>query len=429
MNTKSVLAKFQALTLGLMLMGAVQSCNKEADKVAPDADVLAQDCGTVTSPPPAPCKQVTLVAGQHTAVGTVSVAINSSGDALVTYAITTPGVYLSEVHLDLFKTLAQFRADRKLSNGGAIPGHFAFSKSWNAGSRITSYTVSVPAAYVNALNSNCFSIASHAALTNGETAWGGITTSTTRGVNLDPTHQFPGGNWSAYFDFCKTDCTPAAPTIDFTYAWEDLIGSANDSDYNDLVVQSDITKSATELKINFLLAARGASFDHKFQFNIPKTGITSITGAASYIDNGTYYTVTVFESDRAAFNGGYANVASNVPCVAAPQKTVTLGINSSFVYNAAKPYEPFITVYYAGDSNPAYSLYIYDVSHRDTWTSSAGKVYPNGIIIPADWRWPIEYTNITLPYPNFTSLTDGFTPTWANNLADPTKTFDNSACN
>jgi LruC domain-containing protein len=402
-------------------MMAFQGCNKQADLVAPDAGSGIQQAVTV----PAPCEQVTLVAGQHTAVGTVDVAV-SNGDLYVTYNVTKPGIYLSETHLDVFTSIAQLQAAKKLSGGGAIPGKFAYKQTFTAAARATTYTVVIPKAVVDRLGSDCFFIASHAALSNGETAWGGLTTPTATGVSLAAANQFPGANWSVYFEFCKSRCDKA---IDFTYAWEDLAGSANDSDYNDLVVQSDINKSTTELKINFMLTARGASFDHKFQFKIPKAGITGITGAASYTDDGTNYIVTVFENDRLAFNGGYANAWTGAPCTPFAKKTVTLAINNSFVYNAAKPYEPFISVYYAGDTTPAYDLYIYEVSHRDTWTSTDGKTYPNGILIPADWRWPLESINIRTPYPNFTSLTDGFTPTWANTLADPSKTFDKSTCN
>jgi LruC domain-containing protein len=373
---------------------------------------------------PAPCATVTLVAGQHTAVGTVDAAV-SNGDLYVTYTVTSPGIYLSEIHLDIFTSIAQLQAAKKLSGGGAIPGKFAYKQSFTAGSRTTTYTVVVPKAAVDRLNSDCFFIASHAALSNGETAWGGLTRPTPTGVSLDAAKQFPGANWSVYFEFCKSECNKA---VDFTYAWEDLNGSTNDSDYNDLVVQSGITRSSSEMKIDFMLTARGASFGHKFRFKIPMVGITGIFGADSYTNDGTYYYVTVFEDDRVAFPGNYPNVAVGT-CTPFVKKSVTLATTSGFVYNAAVPYEPFITIMYPNTTTPVYDLYIYEVSNRDTWTSTDGKVYPNGILIPADWRWPLESVNIRIPYPNFTSLTEGFTPNWASNLADPSKTFDKSTCN
>ncbi|WP_460548834.1 LruC domain-containing protein [Hymenobacter daeguensis] len=398
-----------------------QSCNKQADQVTPSTNAGAQQAIAV----PASCEQVTLVAGQHTAVGTVDAAV-SNGDLYITYTVTAPGIYLSEIHADIFTSIGQLQAAKKLSGGGAIPGKFAYKQSFTASSHTTTYTVVIPAAAVNALNSDCFNVATHAALSNGETAWGGLTRPTATGVSLDVAKQFPGANWSVYFEFCKSRCNRA---VDFTYAWEDLNGSTNDSDYNDLVVQSAITKSAAEMKIDFMLTARGASFGHRFQFKIPMAGITGIFGADSYSDDGTYYYVTVFENDIVSFPNGYANVITGGTCTPFVKKAVTLTLNSSFTYDPAKPYEPFISILYPGSSTSVYDLYIYEVSHRDTWTSTSGKTYPNGILIPSDWRWPLEGINITVPYPDFTSLTDGFTPTWANNLADASKTFDKSICN
>jgi LruC domain-containing protein len=421
MNTFRLPIKFHSLVSGLLLMLAFQSCNKQADQVAPSANAGAPQANTA----PASCKQVTLVAGQHIAVGTVDAAV-SNGDLYVTYTVTKPGIYLSEIHLDIFTSIAQLQAAKKLSGGGAIPGKFAYKQVFTTNSKTTTYTVKVPQADVDRLNSDCFFIASHAALSNGETAWGGLSRPTSSGVSLDLAKQFPGANWSVYFEFCKSECNKA---IDFTYAWEDLNSSTNDSDYNDLVVQSAITKSASELKINFLLTARGASFGHKFQFKIPKAGITGIFGAASYTSDATSYYITVFDNDMVAFPNGYANVQAGVQCAPFVPAAVVLTIDNTFTYNPAVPYEPFISIIYSGSTTPAYDLYIYEVSHRDTWTSAAGKTYPNGILIPSDWRWPLEGINITVPYPNFTSLTDGFTPTWANTLADASKTFDKSSCN
>lgn len=422
MNTKSVLAKFQALALGLLLMGAAQSCNKEADQIAPDANALAQDCGTPSAPTPTDfCKEVSLVSGQ-TVVGTVGIKMRSNGDALVSYKITAPGVYLTEANMDVFSSLAQLRNAGKISSWSAFPSRFAFDGFWSAYSRVRTYTFVVPSYYISRCGgANCFFVTAQAKLSNCTSAWAGLTSPRSGGgVSLDPSKQFAGCNGSSYFEFCKSEC---APSIDFTYAWEDKSNSDNDSDYNDLVVQSDVTKSATEMKIDFTLVARGASFEHKFQFKIPKAGITGIFGAASYTEVGNDYIVTVFNNDKLAFSTpDFVNTSAGT-CTPYVEKQITLTLNSSFVYNAATPYEPFITVFYPGDPNPVYDLYVYSVSQRSTWTSPAGKVYPNGIVIPADWKWPLEAVNIAAAYPNFTSISDGFTPTWANTLGDPSKVF------
>ena len=49
---------------------------------------------------------------------------------------------------------------------------------------------------------------------------------------------------------------------------------------------------------------------------------------------------------------------------------------------------------------------------NDTWVATDGQRYPNGILIPSDWKWPLESMPITGPYPNFMSLTVGFNPLW-----------------
>ncbi|MBO0358192.1 LruC domain-containing protein [Hymenobacter sp. BT186] len=365
--------------------------------------------------------------------GTVDVALDANF-LYVTYNITAPNVYLLETHLDVFDNITAFRNAKKLSGGGAIPGKFAYKASFSAGARKTSYTATIPRSVVDGLPRDCFFIASHAALSNGETAWGGLCSESGNGVSLNNAAQFPGANWSTYFEFCKSGCNGP---VDFTYAWEDLRNTGNDADYNDLVIKSDVTKTSNMMQIKFTAAARGAGYDHAFKFNIPKTGIpqgsAGIFGASSVQDMGTYFTVTVFPSTKTALpsagSSGFANTVPSEPCVAPNEHTVTIAIDGSFPYNAARPYEPFISVYTSGmaSGTPAYDLNVYGVSTpADTWTDTDGDVYPNGILIPSDWKWPLENVRITAAYPNFRSITDGFNPNWAN-TAPTTGTF--SSCN
>lgn len=427
LNFNKLQIRFGLLLSFLVVLLAFQSCKKDTNTAKPGTDA-AIPVGTVSIPNA--CKQVCLVANQRTYVGAVGV-MTKNGDVLVTYKLGKPNVYLTEVHVDIFATLAQLQAAQKLGNEGAIANKFAFTQAWNAADKMTTYTVTVPKAYVDQLNSDCFFVASQAVLSSGETAWGGLCTDSSTGVSSDAGKQFPGSNGSIYFEFCKGDC---AQTVDFTYAWEDLRGSGNDSDYNDLVVQSRVSKSTSELKIDFTATARGSSYDHKVRFRVPKTGVIGIFGAASYTQDASYYYVTVFESTKAALpalgSGGSANAEVGPACVPFARKQVVLTLDKTFVYDSTKPYEPFISVYDSGNATQgtAYDLYIYEVSNRDTWTATNGKAYPNGILIPSDWRWPLEGINIARPYPRFTSLTDGFTANWANTLTDPSKTFDKSIC-
>lgn len=425
----------------LVLVFAVfmfQSC-EEADKsVSPnetDAKIAKghdMDSGLMAwdETVPDPCKSVCLVAGQHMNVGSVDVAV-VDGDLFVTYNILENGIYLQEVHLDIFASVEEFKAAKKISNGGAIPGKFEYKQSWSANDMITSHTVKIPSDYVDKVSGgkNCFYIASHAALSNGETAWGGVCNESDKGVTLVNALQFPGKNWSVYFEFCLDDCNSP---IDFTYAWEDLKISGNDADYNDLVIKSDVLKSSNELSIDFFASARGAAYDHAFKIKVPKIGVTGISGDSGVESDADFYYITVFASTKAVLpEEGVsphlfaANTAPNdITCDPTATSQIIISINGSFVYDEAKPFEPFITVH--PGTALAYDLYIWEVSGLSTWTNGAGKEYPNGILIPADWQWPLERQIITGPYPDFTSITDGWNPNWADNLADPSKVW---SCN
>jgi len=416
-----------------------QSCESESIEIIENAKKkpsktdwgLTEWTGTV----PDACKEVCLVAGQHMYVGTVNVATDN-GDLLVTYNITEEGVYLEEVHLDIFSSIDQFKAAKKVSNGGAIPGKFEYKMSWSADEMITSHTVRIPKNYVEYIGGDCLFIASHAALSNGETAWGGLCDVSDNNItNLDEAKQFPGANWSVYFEFCAEECTES---IDFTYAWEDLQNIGNDADYNDLVIQSDIIKSNDEVKITFLATARGAAFDHRFKFKIPKTGITDIFGAFNVVDDGTHYIVTVFESTKVALppDGGNphpftANTSiRSFGCTPFAYKEVVIAIDNTFSFNPSFPYEPFINVTpFAPFGTDPYDLYIYEVSGRDTWIDNAGDEFPNGVIISSDWKWPLSGIHISTVYPDFENLTSGWNPNWADNLINASQVFDKSTCN
>jgi LruC domain-containing protein len=373
------------------------------------------------------------VAGQHDYVGTVDVALDG-GDILVTYRVTKPGVYLKEIHLDIFDSEAELEAAGKLKNGNAVPGKFAIKESFNTNE--TTKTYRILKANLPASVDDCYFIASHAALSNGETAWGGLCSNSRPRTSLDEAKQFPGKNWSVYFEFCTRECLS---TIDFTYAWEDLRDNGNDQDYNDLVVQSDITKSPNELKIDFLATARGASYDHSFIIKIPATGIEQIFGVAptDVTLQGGFYYVTVFRSTKEALPGrasGAANTRKEEECVPFAEKAVTFTINNNFNYDAAKPYEPFIRVWSQGTagSGTNYDLYIYAVSGgiENTYLDDNNVTrYPNGILIPRDWRWPFEQVSINeptggkvAPYASFDAAN------WFDNPTNLAQTFDKSTC-
>ena len=411
-----------------------QGCNEAVQDVSPNEIDLElskaqMDWGLMewTGEAPDPCKQVCLVAGQHMNVGSVDVAVQGN-DLIVTYNILEEGIYLEEVHLDIFVSEDEFKAAKKISNGGAIPGKFEYKMSWSADDMVTSHSVLIPEEYINEVTGgeNCFFVASHAALSNGETAWGGICNESEKGVTLVDALQFPGNNWSVYFEFCMDDCVSP---IDFTYAWEDLKNSGNDADYNDLVIQSDVLKTPSQLIIDFYASARGAAYDHAFKIKVPKLGVISITGNDGIDSDPNFWYVTVFPSTKVALpaegiapHAFAANTAANdTDCEPTASAQIVINIDGTFVYDENVPYEPFITVFPTNNDDP-YDLYVWEISWTDTWIKD-GKEYPNGILIPDDWQWPIERNIITSAYPNFSSITDGWNPDWAEYLADPSKVW------
>ncbi|NMM48141.1 LruC domain-containing protein [Marinigracilibium pacificum] len=433
---KSKLGFLSLMMIGLSIV-ILQSCS-DGEQVKPlkgkqnAGKSMNYDLMDYEVDAPAACKEVCLVAGQHMLAGTVQVAYEG-GNLYVTYNVTQPGVYLEEIHLDLFNSVEEFKAAKKISGGGAIPGKFEFKKSWSAESMVTSYTAVIPSSYVDMFG-DCFFVATHAALSNGETAWGGVCDESDKGVTLDGAKQFPGANWGVFFEFCKEECED--PTIDFTYAWEDLLDNANDADYNDLVVQSAIIRTASELKITLFAAARGASLDHSFRFMIPAQGVVSILGAYDYELVGDKYMVTVFENTTDAIPGDpFANTVSADGCYPGASMMITISTDDTFNFNPAAPYDPFLRVYnwgYEAAPDVFYDLYIWELPGNqhaaNTWIASNGKEYPNGILIPFDWKWPEEGQMIMGPYADFMSITDGWNPNWADNLTDVNLTFDRTVC-
>ncbi|WP_084708646.1 LruC domain-containing protein [Hymenobacter norwichensis] len=411
-----LLRSVKAVVTASLLSLTFQSCTKEVDDVNPKLSASTSSTDSYATLP-ATCKSVCLVNSQRQYIGTVDAALDNNY-LYVTYKITKPNVYLLETNLDVFRDCAQLVRSWKIGLFGIMPDRFAYQACFRATDRRTTFTARIPRSAVDCLNIDLVSIAANAELTNCGVAWGTECDGTSNCVSINSATRFPGLNGGSFFQLNKTECS--AP-IDFTYAWEDLRNAGNDADYNDLVIKSNVTKRAATMDITFTASARGAGYDHAFKFNLPKTGVTSITGAADVQDNGTFYTVTVFPSTKTALptsgTSGFANTVASELCVTPATRTVTVNINSTFRYNAARPYEPFISVYISGTASgtPTYDLGIYDLAANtgDTWTDTDGKVYPNGILIPADWKWPLENVRISTVYPTFTSLPN-FTPTWAN---------------
>ncbi len=396
---------------------------------------------------PVGCFETCLIAGQHIDAGIMEVA-HDQDYLYVTYRITQEDVYLMEVHLDLFSDDEDF-TDVPHKNGNPIPGKFEYKKEWGNNEMVTSHTVRINRYQADLVDLECINIASHAALSNGETAWGAVCDDP---QSLD----FPGKNWATYFKYCFPAC---AEKVDFTYAWEDInsdnqnVNLSNDADYNDLVIQStqNIVDNGVEssiLELKFIAIARGAGYAHAFRVNIPIMGAYSLDGGNTIQNSNGTLTLEVFNNTRTAIpanNIGQYEFGTNtweVNCLETSTKEyeiIVYGELGKYSDGLVESYiDPFIRV---KSVNPNYDLHIWEITGntaRDTYEfvdpngiypEGVGKKFPNGIIISEDWQWPLETRNIWGPYSNFSSISSWNSNWYQGGASDASLVFDKIAYN
>ncbi len=233
-----------------------------------------------------------------------------------------------------------------------------------------------------------------------------------------------------YLGYCFNDCDP----IDFTFAFEDLKGDTNDADYNDIVLQakySNEVENENDLKsINmaFYATARGAVYDHEFKIRIPVNGkstvaIWKINQYGNLEDSKTLQfdgviDLSVFASTKQVLPAndtrgiGFSNSDPTKdangfpPCFASSWKTlVKVDIqepqNNKLGVDLVAPFDPYIRVTPTTEpKEPAYDLHIYEITQTNTFVFNS-LTYPNGIIVPSDWNWPMEGIPINNVYPDF----------------------------
>ena len=377
---------------------------------------------------------VCLIAGQHDYVGSVTVGNDADGNLFVTYQ-TIDGYKLTEIHLAV---AASEEGIPQNNPGNPQVGHFAYNMEFQ-GDYPTTHTIKITDPDLD--GNGCAIIAAHAVVSGmdgNQTAWGGPCED---GEYTEGAMEFtPGknGSWARYFQYCEGfNCEKK---VDFTFAWEDLLDERNDADYNDFITQATMLKTSESLTIMFNATARGAAYDHEFKFLIPQAGITSIDGADAVDDDGGgNWIVTVFSSTKTALppenldpNPPTANtVDRGTSCIITPyaKDTITIHIDNTFTFNEDQPFDPFITVYPSQKAGVGdhYDLHIWEWTGTDTWTDGEDNEYPNGLIIPSDWKWPLERVPITDAYEDFMPIASWNT-NWADNLSDPTKVFDLPEC-
>ena len=184
------------LVIGVLLSSFVISCTKDAITET-DLDG-SKKCASVTvigEFPEFPCygEELCLIAGQHTNAGTVSIA-NTEEALFIRFVVDDP-LLINEVHVWIGEDLE----DAPLNNKNTpVPGQFPYK----AGKvRNDTITIVIP---ISSVPDGCFYVLAHAALSNGETAWGGACD-----ANASTTFKeaFGTTRWGFIAKYCPETCT------------------------------------------------------------------------------------------------------------------------------------------------------------------------------------------------------------------------------
>ena len=215
-----------------------------------------------------------------------------------------------------------------------------------------------------------------------------------------------------------------------TLAFEDLYPNPGDADYNDMVLQFRVQENYNAqqqletIHLDFIPLARGAGYNHRLYLsldgnldsrNATYTSTPAVVGDASVkvtynnLDSGasqiSYYDqsddVLVFHNTRSALSG-FANVYDNGELT---EPRVMTSIDISLTNPELNPasqalaggefnYRPFLYV-----MNTRLDIDLFEVNPYDGMIDQNG--YPFGLMVPVDWRWPLEGVGIDTAYPYF----------------------------
>jgi len=236
------------------------------------------------------------------------------------------------------------------------------------------------------------------------------------------------------------------PTDEYNYSdgdaqmgWEDLITNS-DYDYNDLVTRMRVKEyrrtsdhKLVQIDLYVKAIARGAGYDHAWQFNMDGAfpGSTAVAYIECYYADGTVHggqkvwrssdgvSIPIFESSKYSAipppPESYAtNTVTNTSFVDGDYAMATILFDTPLAQGSytPMPYKPQLRV--RASSNPTGgSVYIIGL-----WTRRGDPVDTNkrplAFVIPYCYRWPREGVKIWTGYPRFTNWV-----AWVNNLALP----------
>jgi hypothetical protein len=222
--------------------------------------------------------------------------------------------------------------------------------------------------------------------------------------------------------------------------WEDLIQNS-DYDYNDFVSSMylkeirDGNGDLIEINLEIKALARGAGYDHDWQFNIASAfpGATCVATIDQYYANNTRHgaqriwnstqgvSIPVFISSKQALPAppGYwaTNAFNNQPIVNGDYAIVKIQFSTPMKQGSytSMPYQPELRVKPGGGNTYIVRL----------WTRPGDYIDSNGrplaFIVPNTYAWPAEGVKIWNVYPGFNAFAN-----WANGSAgEPTVKFWN----
>jgi len=215
-----------------------------------------------------------------------------------------------------------------------------------------------------------------------------------------------------------------------TLAFEDLYPNPGDADYNDMVLQFRIQENYNAqqqletIHLDFIPLARGAGYNHRFYLSLDGSldsnnatyqsdpvinGDAQVKVTYTNLDSGavqtSYYDQTddllVFHNTRTSLDG-FANVyASGELTEPRLMTSIDISLNnpelnpaSGGLISGEFNYRPFLYV-----MNTRQDIDLYQINSENGMIDENG--YPFGLLVPIDWRWPLERQNINEAYPYF----------------------------
>ncbi len=202
----------------------------------------------------------------------------------------------------------------------------------------------------------------------------------------------------------------------YTISFEDLFPNQGDADFNDYVVRSyfeeDLNKAGEVVRIRgyFTHVAKGAGYSHTLRLGLPNANVGTYSLIRLGFDgttveenlSGTGPTLTDLEllgnssTTLASSNASRSNTTF-VKGKTAKLEVILSSSISKLVLGSA-PYDTFIRVINTGKDIHSTGKY-FDAAGADIYKDSTG--FPWVLLVPGNFQWPYEATNIRLSYPQF----------------------------